>query len=109
MIYVNYGRIEEYEQLEDDGYDFKDRVVIVRYGKIFRGDKVKFAQDRGAAAVILFSDPADYSVLGEGEQPYPDSWWMPPTGVQRGTVYPDDGDPLTPGFPSIGHFFVLLI
>jgi hypothetical protein len=33
--------------------------VIVRYGECFRGLKVKNAQDRGAAGVLIYSDPID--------------------------------------------------
>ena len=58
------------------------------------------AHDHGAIGCILYTDPADYSI--EGVNPYPESWWLPETGVQRGTVFPYEGDPLTPGYPSIG-------
>ena len=56
----------------------------------------------GAIGLILYSDPADYS-LNSNVDVYPDSWWLPGTGVQRGTLYTGtDGDPLTPGYPSTG-------
>ena len=45
---------------------------------------MKHAQDAGAAAVILFSDPADDG-YGRGE-PYPEGTWRPQDGVQRGSV-----------------------
>lgn len=37
----------------------KGRVVVVRYGGIFRGTKVLLAQQRGAVGVLIYSDPAD--------------------------------------------------
>lgn len=37
----------------------KDRIVVVRYGQIFRGTKVLLAQQRGAVGVLIYSDPAD--------------------------------------------------
>ena len=37
---------------------------MIRYGEDFRGDKVKHAEQRGAAAAILFSDPVE--VAGDG-------------------------------------------
>ena len=55
----------------------------------------------GASGIILFSDPAD-STGGDIHQVYPRDWWLPPSGAQRGTVFIGDGDPLTPGYPSIG-------
>lgn len=57
----------------------------------------------GAAGVIIFSDPEDYAKDGmEPENVYPNTWWLPPTGVQRGTLKLSvpDGDPLTPGYPA---------
>jgi len=42
LIYVNYGRVEDYAVLQNitPEVNISDSVVIVRYGKIFRGDKV---------------------------------------------------------------------
>jgi hypothetical protein len=34
-------------------------VVLVRYGAVFRGNKVSSAEARGAIGAILYSDPAD--------------------------------------------------
>ena len=52
--------------------------------------------------MILFSDPAD--VAAEGTEPdkvYPNTFWLPPTGMQRGSLILTDGDPQTPNYPSI--------
>uniref|UniRef100_A0A8D2H9E7 PA domain-containing protein n=1 Tax=Urocitellus parryii TaxID=9999 RepID=A0A8D2H9E7_UROPR len=75
-------------------------IVIARYGKVFRGNKVKNAQLAGAKAVILYSDPADY--FAPGVQSYPDGWNLPGGGVQRGNILNLNGagDPLTPGYPA---------
>jgi len=54
--------------------------------------------------MILYTDPNDYAVEGVSDA-YPDSWWMPGTGVQRGTIKESSdgvGDPLTPYYPSVG-------
>ncbi|XP_067363041.1 N-acetylated-alpha-linked acidic dipeptidase 2 isoform X2 [Channa argus] len=76
------------------------KIVIVRYGKIFRGNKVKNAILAGAQGIIMFSDPADY--WATGVQPYPDGWNLPGGGAQRGNVLNLNGagDPLTPGYPA---------
>ena len=64
---------------------------------------------RGAIGIILFSDPADVTG-GDIDQVYPHDWWLPPSGAQRGTVYIGSGDPLTPGYPSIGkHLFINVV
>lgn len=41
LVYVNYGRTEDFFQLERTmGINVTGKIVIVRYGKIFRGNKV---------------------------------------------------------------------
>ena len=40
MMYVNYGRVEDFTWLADNGHDVTGKICIARYGKIFRGDKV---------------------------------------------------------------------
>ncbi|KAM8904308.1 N-acetylated-alpha-linked acidic dipeptidase 2 [Spinachia spinachia] len=100
LVYVNYGRTEDFSQLKEMNVTVTGRIVIVRYGKIFRGNKVKNAMSAGATGLIMFSDPADYSAAGV--QPYPDGWNLPGGGAQRGNVLRLDGagDPLTPGYPA---------
>ncbi len=60
----------------------------------------KIAAEFGAIGLILYTDPRDYAPSWVDDA-YPDSWWMPKTGVQSGTAW-SGGDPLTPGYPSIG-------
>ena len=45
----NYGRPEDYAAIEKMGIDVKGKIVLVRYGSLFRGLKVRNAQKRGAA------------------------------------------------------------
>lgn len=63
--------------------------------------QVLSAQAEGAIGIILYSDPADYAVDGDVSV-YPDSWWLPDTGAQRGNTFVSDakGDPVTPGYPA---------
>ena len=42
LVYVNYGRIEDFNKLTELGIDVKASIAIARYGRIFRGDKVKY-------------------------------------------------------------------
>ena len=84
IVYANYGRPSDFHTLLQNGVSIKDRAVLVRYGKCFRGLKVKNAQRLGAKAVIIYSDPADDGfVLGKT---YPEGPWRPPSGIQRGSV-----------------------
>ncbi|XP_071079774.1 N-acetylated-alpha-linked acidic dipeptidase 2-like [Haliotis cracherodii] len=101
MVYVNYGRVGDYDWLEKNAsMNVTGKIVIVRYGKIFRGSKVQIAADHGATGVIIFSDPADYTWRGD-PRVYPETWWLPGSGSQRGTIFLGDGDPLTPDYPAI--------
>ncbi|XP_063430342.1 putative N-acetylated-alpha-linked acidic dipeptidase [Mytilus trossulus] len=100
LIYVNYGRVEDYRYIEaNTSVNVSGKIVIARYGRIFRGDKVQQATRHGAIGIIIYSDPADYS-NGQTKDVYPHSIWLPPSGTQRGTVKKTDGDPLTPGYPA---------
>ncbi|KAF9247405.1 hypothetical protein BU15DRAFT_84904 [Melanogaster broomeanus] len=105
LVYANYGRKQDYDALVDLGVDFTGKIVIARYGSIFRGLKVKRAQELAAAAVLIYSDPRDDGTVTveNGYVPYPHGPARNPTSVQRGSVqflslYP--GDPSTPGYPS---------
>lgn len=101
VVYVNYGTPEDFEQLAEMGISAEGRVVLVRYGKIFRGLKVREAENRRAAGVLIYSDPADDGYM-RGDV-YPDGPMRPPSAVQRGSVQYlslQPGDPSTPGYPS---------
>jgi N-acetylated-alpha-linked acidic dipeptidase len=101
VVYANYGRLEDFDELAAQHVDLKGKIVICRYGGNFRGVKVYIAQQRGAAGVLIYSDPQDDGYY-KGD-PWPNGPWRPETGVQRGSVqflfkYP--GDPETPGVAS---------
>ncbi|KAJ8368083.1 hypothetical protein SKAU_G00081110 [Synaphobranchus kaupii] len=110
LVYVNYGRTEDFFQLEREmGINCTGKIVIARYGKIFRGNKVKNAILAGATGIILFSDPADY--CAPGVKTYPDGWNLPGGGAQRGNVLNLNGagDPLTPGYPAKEYTYRLSV
>jgi len=101
VVYVNYGALGDYDQLEKLGIRVKDKIVLARYFHGYRGGKSLEAERRGAAAIIVFSDPADD---GAPRGPvYPNGPWGPLGHFQRGAVVYDfitPGDPLTPGWAS---------
>src|SRR5271165_553154 len=101
VVYANYGRLEDFDHLATQHIELHGKIVMVRYGANFRGVKVYIAEQRGAAGVLIFSDPQDDGYF-RGDA-YPDGPWRPASGVQRGSVqylfkYP--GDPETPGVAS---------
>ena len=101
VVYANYGRLEDFNELAARHIDLHGKVVICRYGANFRGVKVYLAERRGAIGILLYSDPKDDGY--DKGNVYPMGPWRPDTGVQRGSVqylfkYP--GDPETPGVAS---------
>lgn len=98
VVYANYGLHEDYDALEAAGVDVAGAVVLARYGGSFRGIKARLAEAHGAAALVLFSDPADDGYV-RGDV-YPEGPYRPWEGVQRGSVLNGAGDPTTPTGPS---------
>jgi N-acetylated-alpha-linked acidic dipeptidase len=101
LVYVNYGRPDDYEELERRGISVKGAIVIARYGQAFRGIKPKVAAEHGAIGCLIYSDPGDdgYAV----DDVFPAGPMRNKDGVQRGSVIDlpwAPGDPLTPGFAS---------
>jgi N-acetylated-alpha-linked acidic dipeptidase len=99
LVYVNYGLAADYAVLDSLGTSVRGRVVIARYGRSYRGIKVREAESRGAVAVLLYSDPQDDG-YARGDV-YPEGPFRNPDGVQRGSVFNGEGDPSTPLWASV--------
>jgi len=101
VLYVNYGRPEDYERLKAMGVDARGKIVLARYSHGYRGGKALEAEKRGALAILVYSDPIED---GWFRGPvYPAGPWGPAAHLQRGSNVYDflvPGDPLTPGWAS---------
>lgn len=73
-IYAGYGRKADFDLLQSKGIDFTGKIVIVKYGHVFRGLKVKAAQEAGAIGCLIYSDPGDDGKMTEenGFKQYPE-------------------------------------
>ncbi|HTC46834.1 MAG TPA: M28 family metallopeptidase [Candidatus Aquilonibacter sp.] len=104
LVYAHSGNPEDYDLLRKQGIDVKGKVVLVRYSNpySYRGFKALTAQREGAAAILIYSDPAeDGYKKGKVDPAGP---WGPEYHIQRGAITYDfmvPGDPLTPGWASI--------
>jgi N-acetylated-alpha-linked acidic dipeptidase len=98
VVYVNYGLIEDYTQLDSMGVSVKGKIAVARYGRSYRGIKAREAEKHGAVGLIIYSDPADDG-YARGDV-YPAGPMRPSHGIQRGSVMNPNGDPSTPGYPS---------
>ncbi|MBK7637325.1 MAG: M28 family peptidase [Saprospiraceae bacterium] len=101
VVYVNYGRKEDFEELAKLGVSVKGKIVLARYGGNFRGYKAKFAQENGAIGLIIFTDPGDSGYM-KGLV-YPEGPYYDESSIQRGSLLtmPWTGDPLTPFEPAL--------
>ncbi|KAI1163195.1 hypothetical protein F5B18DRAFT_651919 [Nemania serpens] len=105
FIYVNYGTFQDFEDLLRANVSLGGKIAIARYGAIFRGLKVKRAEELGMIGCVLYSDPGDDGDITEenGHKLYPKGPARNPSSVQRGSVLDlsvGPGDPTTPGYPS---------
>ena len=99
VVYVSYGLPDDYRVLDSLGVQVDGKILVARYGRSFRGIKVREAERRGAVGLILYSDPADDGYR-KGDV-YPEGPMRPAHGVQRGSILNGSGDPSTPGWPSL--------
>jgi N-acetylated-alpha-linked acidic dipeptidase len=104
LIYAHSGNPEDYDFLRKQGISVKGKVVLVRYSNpySYRGFKALTAQREGAAAILIYSDPAEDGY--KKGQVVPDGPWGPEYHIQRGAITYDfmvPGDPLTPGWASV--------
>ncbi|KAH7321285.1 hypothetical protein B0I35DRAFT_428965 [Stachybotrys elegans] len=105
FVFVNYGTYYDFDDLVKAGVELEGKIAIAKYGGIFRGLKVKRAQDLGMIGVVIYSDPGDDGAITEenGHKPYPEGPARNPSSVQRGSTQFlsfRPGDPTTPGYPS---------
>ena len=104
VVYAHSGNPEDYDLLRKNGISVAGKIVLVRYSNpySYRGFKALTAQHEGAAAILIYSDPAeDGCKKGKVD---PDGPWGPEYHIQRGAITYDfivPGDPLTPGWASV--------
>jgi N-acetylated-alpha-linked acidic dipeptidase len=104
VVYAHSGNPADYELLRKNGIDVKGKIVLVRYSNpySYRGFKALTAQKEGAAAILIYSDPAE-----DGDKKgkvFPEGPWGPENHIQHGAITYDfmvPGDPLTPGWASV--------
>jgi N-acetylated-alpha-linked acidic dipeptidase len=88
FVFVNYGTYQDYEDLRRANVSLAGKIAIARYGHVFRGLKIKRAQELGMVGCLLYSDPGDDGKFTEenGYAAYPDGPARNPSSVQRGSA-----------------------
>lgn len=58
----------------------------------------------GVLGVLVYTDPLDINdgLMSDVNETYPHSWYMPPSGVERGSFTSHFGDSLTPYLAAKG-------
>ena len=87
-VYVNRGTYQDFDDLVKANVSLKGNIAVARYGSIFRGLKVKRAQELGMVGVVLYTDPQEDGEITEenGYKTYPDGPARNPSSVQRGST-----------------------
>ncbi|XP_077541959.1 glutamate carboxypeptidase 2-like isoform X2 [Haemaphysalis longicornis] len=98
-VYVNYGRIQDYGELNRQEIQIRDSVVLARTGEITTSEKVRNAEQMGAVGIVIFLNP-DHAAPFSGESAFPNSMWVDGNAIPRDSAAYVLGDPLTPGIPS---------
>src|ERR1700686_1365971 len=104
VVYAHSGNPEDYDLLRKNGTSVKGKIVLVRYSNpySYRGFKALTAEREGAAALLIYSDPAEDGYT-KGKV-FPDGPWGPESHIQRGAITYDyivPGDPTPPGWASV--------
>ncbi|KAM9743594.1 aminopeptidase NAALADL1 [Menidia menidia] len=97
LVYANQGKPSDYDHLNQTT-DLRGTIAIVRYGGAGRGAKAINAAPYGVIGVLVYTDPLDINdgLMSDVNETYPHSWYLPPSGVERGSFNSDFGDLLTP-------------
>jgi N-acetylated-alpha-linked acidic dipeptidase len=86
-VYVNYGTYADFEELRARNISLLGKIALIKYGNVFRGLKVKRAQELGMVGAVIYTDPGDDGDVTEenGYKTYPDGPARNPSSVQRGS------------------------
>ncbi|XP_037536183.1 aminopeptidase NAALADL1 [Nematolebias whitei] len=97
LVYANQGKLSDYDHLNRT-VDLRGTIAITRYGGAGRGAKAINAAPYGVIGVLVYTDPLDMNdgLMSDVNETYPHSWYLPPTGVERGSYNSQFGDLLTP-------------
>jgi N-acetylated-alpha-linked acidic dipeptidase len=85
-VFVNRGTYEDFDDLIKANVSLEGKIALAKYGRIFRGLKVKRAQELGMIGIVMYSDPGDDGAVDEhNNHTYPYGPAREPSSVQRGS------------------------
>uniref|UniRef100_UPI0037E87A47 aminopeptidase NAALADL1 n=1 Tax=Semicossyphus pulcher TaxID=241346 RepID=UPI0037E87A47 len=97
LVYANQGKLSDYQDLNNT-LDLSGTIAITRYGGAGRAAKAINAAPFGVIGVLVYTDPGDINdgLMSDINETYPNSWYLPPSGVERGSFNTHYGDLRTP-------------
>ncbi|XP_036382704.1 aminopeptidase NAALADL1 [Megalops cyprinoides] len=106
LVYANQGKVSDYEFLNST-MNLAGTIAIVRYGGAGRAAKAINAAPFGVIGVLVYTDPMDINDgrMSDVNETYPHSWYMPPSGVERGSFNTHFGDLRTPYLAAKEHTY----
>ncbi|XP_066566767.1 aminopeptidase NAALADL1 [Amia ocellicauda] len=106
LVYANQGTVSDYEFLNET-LNLTGTIAIVRYGGAGRGNKAINGAPFGVIGVLVYTDPKDINdgKMSDENETYPYSWYLPPSGVERGGFAQDFGDLRTPYLAAKDHTY----
>ncbi|XP_060793831.1 transferrin receptor protein 2 [Neoarius graeffei] len=97
IVYVNYARQDDFDQLKEMGVALNGSIAIARVGGgVSFAEKVWHAQEAGHVGILIYPDPADIPQD-------PRRLGLHSSAAISEHVHLGSGDPFTPGFPSFNH------
>ena len=87
-VYVNFGTYQDFEDLRTANISLEGKIALAKYGRNFRGLKIKRAEELGMVGVVMYSDPQEDGEITEenGYKTYPEGPARNPSSVQRGST-----------------------
>ncbi|XP_029999622.1 aminopeptidase NAALADL1 [Sphaeramia orbicularis] len=106
LVYANQGTAKDYEHLSQK-VNLTGTIAITRYGGAGRAAKAINAAPYGVIGVLVYTDPLDINdgYMSDDNETYPHSWYLPPSGVERGSFNTHYGDMLTPYLAAKEHTY----
>uniref|UniRef100_A0A671X0V0 Aminopeptidase NAALADL1 n=1 Tax=Sparus aurata TaxID=8175 RepID=A0A671X0V0_SPAAU len=104
LVYANQGKPSDYQELNKT-VDLRGTIAITRYGGAGRAAKAINAAPYGVIGVLVYTDPLDINdgLMSDINETYPHSWYLPPSGVERGGFSTHYGDLRTPYLAAKGN------
>ena len=87
-VYANFGTYEDFGDLVKANISLEGKIALVKYGRVFRGLKVKRAQELGMVGIVMYTDLQEDGNITEvnGYDTYPNGPARNPSSVQRGSA-----------------------